>query len=342
MNPSKINSEVTHGNFGLEKVLKELVLASNSPFIPGNVYVVFNSSDEAYVQYYKDHNQIYDDGTEMVQTSIASAVTAATTNRNDIIILNAQGAHTPTSMLTITKNRLHFFGLGMRGGAVGFGARARVTMGDSTVSADIALMQNTGVGNTFDNIKFDSSSIVAASIWGVAEGGEYSIYRNCEFYKSSDLDQTLAAELLLNGDSAQFLNCTLGSNVNAISGAIIRPCVELARETITGKVARDCYFENCMLWRKAGNTTNAFVDATGTTDVERMLMFKNCEFFATELSTAIPAEAVTSSGGKQTQGLIALKNCSCWNVTLLKEASVGIWVDGAVPTHNTTGVAVEA
>ncbi len=342
MNPSEINSEVTHGNFALEKVLKKLALSSNSPFVPGNIYMVFNSSDEAYVQYYKDHNRIYEDGTEMVHTSLATAYAATTSNRNDIVLLNAHGGHAITSMLTITNNRVHFVGMGMRDGAVGFGARARVTMGDSTVSADIALMQNTGVGNTFDNIKFDSSSTVAASLYGVAEGGEYSIYRNCEFYKSTDLDETTAAELLMNGDSSQFLNCTFGSNVNTIADNKIRPCVMLARETITGKVCRDSYFEGCLFWRKAAGTENAFVDATGTTDVERMLMFKNCEFFATELSTAIPAEAVTCSGGKQTEGLIALKNCSCWNVTLLKEASVGIWVDGAVPTHNTTGVAVEA
>lgn len=341
MNLSKINSEVTHGNFQLEKFLRELVMAMQPSYIPGNIYVVFNTSDEAYVQYAKDWDDLYPDGTKVVQTSIASAVSAATSNRHDVILLNAQGAHTPTSMLTISKNRLHLIGMGMREGAVGFGARARITMGDSTVSADIALMQNTGVGNTFDNIKFDSSSTVDASLYGVAEGGEYSIYRNCEFYKSSDLNETTAAELLLNGDSAQFFNCTFGSNVNAISGAIIRPCVQLARETITGKACRDCYFENCLFWRKAGNAANAFVDATGTTDVERMLMFKNCEFFATELGSQ-PAEAVTSSGGKQTEGLIALKNCTAWNCSLLKEASVGIWVDGAVPTHNTTGLAVEA
>src|SRR3990167_5279638 len=342
MNLAKLNSEVTHGNFGLEKFLRELVMAQHPSFIPGNIYVLFNTSDEAYVQYAKDWDDLYPDGTRVVQTSLANVVTALTSNRNDVVLLNAHNGHTPLSMVSLTKNRTHWIGMGMRSGGMGFGARARITMGDSATSGDIALFQNTGVGNTFDNIKFDSSSTVAASIWGFAEGGEYSIFRNCEFYKSTDLDVTLSAELLLNGDSAQFFNCTFGSNVNAISGAIIHPCVELKREVITGKVARDCYFENCLFWRKAGNTTNAFVDATGTTDVERMLMFKNCEFFNTELASAIPAEAVTSSGGKQTEGLIALKNCSCWNVTLLKEASVGIWVDGAVPTHNKSGVAVEA
>lgn len=274
--------------------------------------------------------------------TVAVAYAATTSGNHDVIVLSAEGGHAITSMLDVTKSRVHFVGTGFRAGSAGIGARTRITMGDSTVAADIALMQNTGVGNTFSGIKFDSSSTVAASIYAVAEGGEYAIYRGCEIYKSTDLDVTGAAELLQNGDSAQFIDCTVGSNVNAISGAIIRPCVSLARETITGKVCRDSKFVNCTFWRNAGNTANAFVDATGVTDVERYLMFENCDFFNTELASAIPAEAVTCSGGKQTQGLIALKNCHCWNVTLLQEASVGIWVSGAVPTFATAGVAVES
>ena len=342
MNPNDITSEVVHGNLGLQRVLRNIVQSFNPSYIPGNVYVLFNTSDEAYVQYAKDWDMKYPDGTRVVQTSLADVLTVLKTNRHDVVLLNAHNGHTPLSMVDLTKNRTHWYGMGMREGGVGFGARARITMGNSATSADIALFQNTGVGNTFDNIKFDSSSTVAASIYGFAEGGEYTIMRNCEIFKSSDLDQTAAAELLMNGDSFQGFNLTVGSNVNAISGAIIRPCVALKRVEITGKVCRDSYFQDCLFWRKAGNTTNAFVDAPGTTDVERMLMFKNCEFFNTELSSAIPAEAVTCSGGKQTEGLIALKGCTAWNVTLLKEPSVGIWVDGPVPTHNTTGVAKEA
>jgi len=337
-----ITSEVAHGNLGLERVLGYLMQEAGIKGVPGNIYTLFNTSDAAYAEYHKKYNRIYADGSEMVQTGLAAAVDAMTSNRNDILFINAHNGHTPLVMESITGNRMHFVGMGMRGGANGFGARARITMGDSTTAGDIALIQNTGVGNTFSNLKFDSSSTVAASLYGFAEGGEYSVFRNCEFYKSSDLTETTAAELLHNGDSTQYIDCTFGSNVNAISDNIIRPCVSLARETITGKVSRDGLFKDCLFWRKAGGTENAFIDATGTTDVERMLMFDNCDFFNTELAAAVPAEAVTCSGGKQTEGLIALKNCNAWNVTLLKEASVGIWVVGAVPTHNTSGLAVEA
>ena len=337
----EINSAIAGGNLGLERFLRDLVKQFQPSFIPGHIYVAMNSSDEAYEQYYKNNNRIYsDDGTEVIHTTLAAAYAAMSTNRNDVLLLNAHGGHALTSMLSVAKNRVHIWGMGAIGRM--FGQRARVTLGVSTVAADIAAIKNTGVGNSFKNFKVDSAGTATAERYAVAEGGEYALYDGVEMYKSTQLDDTLAAELLQNGDSPTFKNCTLGSNVNAISGAIIRPCVQLKREVITGKVSRDAYFEKCMFWRKAGNTTNAFVDAPGTTDVERMLMFKNCEFFNTELAAAIPAEAVTCSGGKQTEGLIALKHCSAWNVTLLKEASVGIWVDGAVPTHNTTGVAVEA
>ena len=339
MNPHDITGETVHGNLGLQKVLQDIVRTLSPSFIPGNIYVVFNTSDEAYVQYAKDWDMKYPDGTNLIQTSVADAVTAATSNRHDVIMLNAHNAHAVTSMLTITKNRLHFVGMGMRGGnGVGMGSRARISMGNSTVSADIALMQNTGVGNTFDNIKFDSSSTVAASIWGVAEGGEYTIYRNCEFYKSSDLEVTLSAELLENGDSCQYLNCSFGSTANAISTAIIHPCVEFAREKITDKFSRDAYFKDCLFLRYAGGTANTFVDATGVNDVNRMAMFKNCDFVANERGS-VPAEAITASGGKQERGAILLSDSACFNCTLLTEASVGTMVAGATNTHNTSGIA---
>jgi hypothetical protein len=50
----EINSEVVKGNYPLEKVLRDIVSSFRPSFIPGNVYVVFNTSDTAYVQYYKD------------------------------------------------------------------------------------------------------------------------------------------------------------------------------------------------------------------------------------------------------------------------------------------------
>lgn len=270
--------------------------------------------------------------------SISAAVSAATTNNHDVIFLSAYAAHAQTSMLTITKNRLHFVGCDLRTG-IGLGARTRITMGDSTVAADIALMQNTGVGNTFTNIKFDSSSTVAASLYCVAEGGEYTIYNRCEFYKSTDLDETAAAEVLNNGDSVQWLNCVFGSTANIIADNMIRPNMLLTRETITGKVCRDNFIDNCLFLSKAGGTEAVRIYGANATDVERMFIVQNSIFLNNILSAATPAHAV-GFGAAQTQGTVILKNCTSIDHTVMKQASMAIYVDGAVPTHNTTGVSV--
>jgi phage major head subunit gpT-like protein len=103
--------------------------------------------------------------------TLDKANTVVTTNNHDVIILSANSAHTLTEMLTVSKNRVHFVGSDARAG-FGMGARSRVSLGVTTAATDIAVMKNTGVGNTFTGIKFDSSNTKAESLYAVAEGGE--------------------------------------------------------------------------------------------------------------------------------------------------------------------------
>jgi hypothetical protein len=336
---SKYNS-ASAGNLELEKALNDLSSSANSvPVTTGNIYYVIPSSDGGYVEFYNKYQKTYKDGTLAVHSTIASAYSAVTSNRHDVIVLSANAAHAQTSILSVAKNRVHFVGLGLRGGAMGLGARARVTMGVTTSALDIAVMQNTGVGNTFRNIKFDSSNTKDESLYAVAEGGEYSIYENCEFYKSTHLDETAAAEVLNNGDSAQWIRCVFGSSNNIIADDKIRPCMLLSRETITGKVCRDNIIDSCLFLSKSAGVEHVDIYGANATDVERMLLVKDSIFLANILGAATPAHAV-GFGSAQTQGTVLLKNCTSVDHTVMKQASMTIYVDGAVPTHNTTGVSV--
>lgn len=280
------------------------------------------------------------EGNVRLFTTVAAAYDAAITNSHDVIALAGNGAHALTSMLTITKNRIHFIGLAgrVRSNSYGLGTRARMTLGSSTVAADIAVMQNTGVGNTFTGIKFDSSSTEDLSLYTVAEGGEYAIYDNCEFYKSTDLDQTAAAEVLNNGDSAQWLNCVFGSTANIIADDKIRPNMLLSA-TLTGKKCRDNVISHCLFLVKAAGTEAVRIYGANATDVERMLLVENSVFLSNALGAATPAHAV-GFGAAQTQGTVLLKNCSSVDHVVMAQASVGIYVDGAVPTFATAGVSV--
>lgn len=338
---SKYN-HASAGNFELEKALEELDSKSNgTPLTTGNKYYVIPSGDSNYKEFYDKYQKTYQDGTQAVHTTIASAYAAVTSNRHDVIFLSANAAHAQTSILSIAKNRVHFVGMNMRAGGMGMGARTRITMGVTTSASDIAVMKNTGVGNTFRNLKFDSSNTKAESLYSVVEAGEYSIYENCEFYKSTDLDDAGAAELALNGDSAQFIKCYIGSTVNETGN--IRANVLCTGGIVSGKKLRDCYFEDCIFAAKADDTDKVFVYGANATDVERMLIFKGCTFFNNPLSAGTPAAAI-AFGAAQTQGAVFCDaNTACVDVTVLGTTGQNIFVlqqDGA--TYATAGLAAQS
>ena len=266
--------------------------------------------------------------------TLGAAVDAVTSNNNDIILIDGDSTVTETSMITLSKNRIHI--IGCNGNLGHYGQGAKVSLGVTTASTDIATFLNTGVRNTFTGIKFMNANTVAEGLYCVAEGGEFARYHNCEFYKSTDLDTTGAAEILHNGDSAMFYNCTIGSSANETGG--IRANV-LLTATLSGKKCRDTYFENCIFLSKADDTDKVMVYGANATDVERMFLMKDCTFFNNPLSSGTPAHAV-GFGAAQTQGAVVLKNCTSVDCTVMAQAAVGIYVDGAVPTFATSGVSV--
>jgi hypothetical protein len=274
---------------------------------------------------------------EAVKT-ISQAYSMATTNMDDVIVLMGSSTHVLSSMLTVSKNRVHFVGVDASGGRM-FGQNAKVSLGSTTAATDIGTMQNTGVRNSFHNIKFMNSNDVAEGIYCVVEAGEYAKYTNCEFYKSTDLDVTGAAEVANNGDSAQWIGCTFGSSANIIADAKIRPNMLLTGGIVSGKKCRDNYIQDCIFLSKAGGNEHVAIYGANATDVERMFLVKNSVFYNNILSVATPDHAV-GFGAAQTEGCVILKDCTSVDHTVMAQAAMNIYVDGAVPTFATTGVSV--
>ncbi len=330
------------GNLELERALGALSTQANGiPLTTGNVYYVIPTADSNYVEFYNKYQKTYRDGTKSVHNTIASAYSAVTSNRHDVILLSANAAHAQTSMLDFSKSRFHVLGLNMRGGAFGLGARTRITMGVTSAATDLAVFQNTGVGNTFRNVKTDSSNTKDESLYSIVEAGEYAIYENCEFYKSTDLDETGAAEVANNGDSAQWIKCTFGSSANIVADNVIRANMLLTGGIVSGKKCRDNVLDQCIFLTKAGGTEHVDIYGANATDVERMFYVKDTLFYNNILAAADPAHAV-GFGAAQTEGCVILKNCTSVKHTVMAQASRDIYVDGAVPTFATTGVALAA
>jgi hypothetical protein len=273
--------------------------------------------------------------------TLSKAHDACTTNNNDYILIDGYSEVVETAMIDFSKSRVHVWGCNGSPPGLGYGAGARVTLGVTTAAADIATIKNTGTRNTFTGIKFSNSNTLATCLYTFAEGGEYTRFNNCEFYKSSLLTTDLTAEVLCNGDSSQWYGCTFGDLVNERGASTKeRPNVLLTRELITGKVARDCSFVDCTFLQKAAHVDVCFFYGPNATDVERRLLIIRPVFWNCVLATADPADAV-NFGAAQTTGDVLIVDPAAVNVTALGGANLNIYVQGAVPTAATTGISVE-
>jgi hypothetical protein len=238
---------------------------------------------------------------ESAVKTVAQAYSLARTNRDDVIVLSTYASHELTAMLSVSKNRVHFVSADVYGRQ--YGQRAKINYADGIATADAFAVKNTGVGNTFSGIKFINNNTDAQVVATVGEGGEYTVYRNCEFYNSTNLDSDTVAEMVLNGDSAQFFNCTFGSLADAVSGDKVRPAILMTAGTVgAGLVSRDVLFADCDFWKNAGGTTTAMIKLADN-DLERKMEIKNSIFIANKLGSA-PAVAISSATLTKSQILL--------------------------------------
>lgn len=257
------------------------------------------------------------------------AYSQVTTNNDDIICLLGSSTHVLSAMLDITKSRVHIIGLDGTNGRL-YGQNAKVSLTATSGATNIATMRNLGVRNSFTNIKWMNASTVTEGIYCVAEGGEYALYTNCEIYKSTDLDQTGAAELVMNGDSCQMIGCTVGSLADPVAGSsIIRARMTCgAGLADSGKVCRDTVIKDTQFWTQAADTTNVFINVPAATDIERMLNLQHCGFINNKAAAALPAVCIRI-GATLTVGEVVLDpTCYASNVTKIATGT-GVIVTGA-------------
>lgn len=261
--------------------------------------------------------------------TVKKAYDTARTNQNDVIVLSAVGTHTLIDEIIWSKNRIHLVGLG--GGSRYMGQRTKVSMGVTTGSAK-AILQITGIGNTFTNIKFRSTDTLATSLYCIADGGEFTQFTHCWMEKATDLDQTGAAELLCNSDTGFYKNCTIGNTIYEVS--VARANILFTREIITGKVARDVIFEHCLILNKTSAAGSGHFKATAN-DVERLMLFKKCTFWTAKTSSATQA-LVALIASALTDAEILLQDCVVQNVTNVADNTKGIFTNSPTPVANAT------
>ena len=328
-------------NSGYGQALFQAVHAAIPTF--GRILVVLHASDTEDERYQK-LQEVFRPyaGRLRFFTSVSDAYTEAYTNNHDVIILDGDRTHTLTGMLTVAKNRVHFIGLDwLMGTKRPYGQSAKLSLGVTTVAADVATIKNTGVRNSFRGIKFLNSNTKAEALYTFLEAGEYTFMEDCEITKSSHLDVTGASELVANGDSSVYKNCWIGSTTLLIATAdLIRACV-LVTEGIGGtlKKAVDNIFEDCVFARRGGHVNNRLVYGANAADTERMMLFKNCLFYGAVAATAVPAGAI-GFGATQTAGSVIVQNSECVGITNFS-TTTGVFLANPL-CHAQGGEAIQA
>jgi hypothetical protein len=289
-------------NSGYGQMLMTQIAAAVGPVF-GKILFVIPAGDTANKDRITETFGTDLDGKVRVFATVAAAYDAATTNADDVIVLGTNSTHALTEQLTISKNRVHF--IGDTSGRL-YGQRARISYADGIATALPFAVKNIGVGNTFTGIKFLNNNTDTSVVGTVGEGGEYAVYRNCEFYNATTLDSDTVAELVLGGDSAQFYDCTFGSLADAVSGDKVRPAVLVDGSVVTGGAgtSRDILFKGCRFWKKAGGTATAMIKVASDDDLERLMEINDCQFVANMLG-ATPAVAI-ALGASLTKSQILL------------------------------------
>ena len=279
--------DVFHSRYGME--------AQALPFTPGKIFYVFNSSDEAYIDFEAQHpgDQA---GEERVYTSLASAYAACVSNRGDIIILNNQGTHTLSEGLAWTKNRIRVIGLGDDGDRlIQQGAKVQST----DEAGDAYVLKNTGTRNSFENIKFIQVDTDAAALTCVQMGGEGNLYKNCSFTfgVADNLDGATTYEVLCGEDSGTFINCEFGQATLLTSAA--RAVMAIDQVTASQEM-KDCRFKDCNFVISSSDANANFIRVLATTDCKFAHLYKDCTFLCALVSSASAAaltDAVDSVSG---------------------------------------------
>lgn len=326
---SKLSDEIIGG---VKDTMLDPVWRSNL-LTHGEIFWVLEDSDTDFTKIQAEHPL-------NVFTTVSAAYDACTTNRNDIILISANTAHTMAAMLTVSKNRIHF--IGMDGGGRQTGHGSRLVMGVTTAATDIAVVKVTGVRNSFTNIKIESSNTVAQGLYALVDAGEYTCYQNCSFLKLTDLDQTTAADVVAEGDSTTWRNCEFGAATVLVS--VARPTMLIDKIVGSSGMLDNNFFE-CNFVKYTSSADAMFIKVAAAGDGQRYAMLRSCAFinWSAAAGGTTMTNAISSPTGSELM-IVLDANCisaGCTNIAS-STTNVQVFINAAVPTAATSGISVNA
>lgn len=329
-----------NGNVGYGRALMDMVGSQVPTF--GRIFIVKSSSDSSDPNYVK-LDEVFKadtDGVVRVFTSLSDAYDAVTSNNNDVILLDAHTTHSLSAGLAITKNRVNFIGMDGGDRLVQQGAKVQL----ATAATTAYVVKNTGVRNSFRNIKFIQGATAGTGLTVFQEGGEGTLFKNCHFQFGvvDNLDQTDAFEFVAGSDSATYLDCTFGTDTLLTSAA--RAVFSIDQVT-AGQEFKSNILRGCTFLISSSSSTATHIRLSATGDILFTNLFDRCNFIASVDTAGGAAIAETVQTGTGTnKGVLCFAYPATFNSTDFSTATsgrnAGIQIVAPVPTAGTAGIGV--
>jgi len=305
----------------------------------GRVFIVTASGDAGEERFDRLQQMFRPDPKGQVRfyTSLETAYDDATSNNNDIILLDGDGTHTVASGITWSKNRVNV--MGMDGGDRLIQQGAKIQLATNTVDTT-ATITVSGIRNSFRNLKIMNSGTHANSVAAViGNGDEGTLWKNCTFQKLSDLGETAVSDFECRSDSSSFIDCEFGFSTLVITAA--RRSLWFKASGATR--AKDCRWRNCRFVVCSSSATYNFIDVDTTASLAFSTIFDNCIFEAVLTSTGSAITNAVQSVSGLVEGQMSFINPAAFHCTNFCDTVTDqVHIIGPVPTGATTGLAVVA
>jgi hypothetical protein len=276
----------------------------------GDIHVVVSTSDSADPNYQK-LSEVFQPSNGFVRfwTSLSDAYNACTSNNNDVILLDAHSTHSLSAGIAWSKSRIHL--IGMDGGERLVQQGAKVQLATAATTAYVIL--NTGVRNSFRNVKFIQAATAGTGLTVFQDGGEGTLFKNCSFVfgVANNLGSTSAREFLAGSDSATFLDCTFGSDTLLTSAA--RSVFHIDQVTASQEFKSNL-LRRCNFLISSSDNGAQFVKMDAAGDVLFTNLFDDCTFQASiDSAGGIALTRAVSTANNLVKGTLNFAYPRCFN-----------------------------
>lgn len=308
------------------KILPEEILGSglNLPYV-GNIY---------YVDPFAGSDTNSGDAPDEALATVAAAYALTTSGAHDVVLINPSGGTgrtTETTAITWSNKFTHLIG------------NAAPTMQDARAGMNFTGTTGTAAGS----ITFSGTGCLVQGVTltgtddvnvPVTITGSYNSFLGVDFkgaLNATSGDDAASRALYINGGQENYFNgCTFGADTFARSTT--NATVEFA------SAASRNFFDACDFRMFVDNAGPVAVLLTGTSAIDRDLVFRDCGFYAFSANNATPTTAVmdlsaqTATGHVRMLGSVVEQGATDWEAS----ASGRIYMQPYTATTTAIGIAV--